>query len=214
MNGHAGSAPERGFTLLEVLLSMLLLSILMAMLYAALATARHLVQAGGAQARRSDAVWSVQHLLRQTLSLIQPMANGHHMQEPLPIGDASTLRYLAPAPEALAAGELQLQQLQLVPAPAGRWRLELKLAPLPASGAAPQWSMPPHVLLDDIVEGHFAYWGGGPDPSQARWFRTWNQSGRTPGLIALDLRLADAPAWPPLVVRPRIGPGDPTGALP
>ncbi|MHC1480704.1 prepilin-type N-terminal cleavage/methylation domain-containing protein [Frateuria aurantia] len=201
-----------GFTLLEVLLSMLLLAMLMAAIYAALASAVRWVHAGEAQAQRSEQLFASQRFLRRSLSQIRSVA----VMDPVDgvahqlLGYPRQLQYVAPSVGSQAGRGLQLYRLQLASQGSRRWRLELSIAPVPPIGQPPRWRLPPEVLLDGIVSGHFAYRGSDTSSTPGRWLLEWTPARHLPRLVTLQIQLDGARSWPSLVVPLRIE-ADPLG---
>ena len=197
-----------GFTLLEVLLSMLLLAVLMSAVYAALSGSRKLLQTGLRQARRDEQILAARQFLRRSLDQIRTVAIPDTVSRPPGWlqGGPRKLRFVAPAVAALGGRGLQVQQLQLVQLAGRSGRLELQLADLPVHGGPLHWRLPPEVLLDGISGGHFAYRDADTPAREGAWQARWTTPGQLPRLIGLQLQFKDRQPWPPLEIAPRIDP--------
>lgn len=204
----AGRVRAGGFTLLEVLLSMLLLAVLMSAVYAALSGSRKLVQTGLRQARRDEQIFATRQFLRRSLAQIRTVPIPEPVSRPPGWlqGGPRKLRFVAPSVAALGGRGLQVQQLQLVQMDGRSGRLELQLADLPMHGEPLHWRLPPEVLLDGISGGHFAYRDADTPEREGAWQGHWTVPGRLPRLIGLQLQFKDRQPWPPLDIAPRIDP--------
>ena len=150
-----------GFTLLEVLASLVLLALLMVGVYSGIRTASVSARAGSAMIERSDQIRAAQQFVRRELAqaMAQPLARNRQGEPLVFFGSAREMRYIAPLPGYLGRLGPQLQRLQLVDDGAGGLRLELSLALLPPDGGAPQALGETQILLDHIRAGGFTYTG-------------------------------------------------------
>ncbi len=202
-NPHSQRAQRAsGFTLLEVLASLVLLALLLVGVYSGIRTATHSVRSGTATIERVDQVRSAQQFLRRELaqSLAQPIGETDHGEPVHFEGSAREMRYVAPLPGYLGKRGPQLQRLQLVDDGDGGWRLELSLALLPPDGQPPQALGDPQVLLDHIIDGHFDYRGVDLEGKAVPWSQTWADGRLLPQLVRITLDVQGNVAWPALEV--------------
>lgn len=197
-----------GFTLLEVLASLVLLALLLVGVYSGIATATRSVHSGTQAIERIDQVRSAQQFLRRELaqSLAQPIS---HTDQGEPIyfeGKPREMRYVAPLPGYLGKLGPQLQQLRLVDDGDGSQRLELSLALLPPDGQAPQPLGDPQVLLDKIRDGSFSYRGIDGEGKAVPWSNDWADGRMLPQLVRIKLRSEGVSDWPALEVPLRVDP--------
>lgn len=192
----------RGFTLLEVLASLVLLALLMVGVYSGIRTASVSARAGSAVIERSDQIRAAQQFLRRELmqALAQPLAYTARREPVVFVGSAREMRYVAPLPGYLGRLGPQLQRLQLVDDGAGGLRLELSLALLPPDGSAPQALGDTQVLLDHVREGSFSYAGIDAQGKPVAWTDTWADGRQMPRLVRVTLRAEGSPSWPQLQV--------------
>ncbi|TPG06439.1 prepilin-type N-terminal cleavage/methylation domain-containing protein [Rhodanobacter glycinis] len=200
---HAG-----GFTLLEVLASLVLLTLLLVGVYSGIRTATHSVRSGTAAIERIDQIRSAQQFLQRELaqSLAQPIS---HTDQGEPIyfsGSAREMRYVAPLPGYLGKLGPQLQRLQLVDDGHDGLRLELSLALLPPDGRPPQPLGEPQVLLDHIRDGSFSYRGVDGQGAALPWAAAWADGRRLPQLVRIKLQSQGNVDWPQLDVPLRVNP--------
>lgn len=202
------SAQVMGFTLLEVLASLVLLTLLLIGVYSGLRTATHSVRSGTAAVQRLDEIRSAQQFLQRELaqSMAQPIRKNDQGESIYFEGSAQEMLYIAPLPGYLGKLGPQLQSLKLVDEGHGESSLVLSLALLPPDGQPPKALGDPQVLLDHIRGGGFSYRGvdtqGHPVPWSARWL-----DGRLlPQLVRVQLQLKGNDDWPLLQVPLRVNP--------
>ncbi|HEY8587335.1 MAG TPA: prepilin-type N-terminal cleavage/methylation domain-containing protein [Rhodanobacter sp.] len=204
-----------GFTLLEVLASLVLLALLLTGVYSGIRTATHSVRAGSAAIERMDQVRSAQQFLRRELaqSLMQPITRTDHGEPVFFAGSEHEMRFVAPLPGYLGKLGPQLQRLQLVDDGDGGFRLELSVVVLPPDGQSPQALGPPQVLLDHIADGSFHYRGVDQHGTSLGWSTGWDNARLLPQLVRIELQLHSKVEWPQLDVPLRVNP-TPSGAVP
>jgi general secretion pathway protein J len=204
-----------GFTLLEVLASLVLLALLLVGVYSGIRTATHSVRSGTAAIERLDQIRSAQQFLRRELaqSLTQPISHTEHGEPVYFVGSAHEMRYVAPLPGYLGKLGPQLQRLQLVDDGHGVWRLELSLALLPPDGRPPQPLGEPQVLLDHISDGSFSYRGVDGQGAVLPWAAAWADGRRLPQLVRITLKSQGNVNWPQLDVPLRVNPPPQPGLL-
>jgi general secretion pathway protein J len=197
-----------GFTLLEVLASLVLLALLLVGVYSGIRTATHSVRSGTATVERIDQIRSAQEFLRRELaqSLTQPIGKTDHGEPIYFEGSAHEMRYVAPLPGYLGKLGPQLQRLQLVDDGHGGLRLELSLALLPPDGQPPQSLGEPQVLFDHITQGSFTYRGVDRQGAPVPWSDSWADGRVLPQLVRVDLQSQGREDWPQLVVPLRVNP--------
>ncbi len=198
----------QGFTLLEVLASMVLLALLLLGVYSGIRTATHSVRSGTAAIERIDQVRSAQQFLRRELaqSLTQPISLTDKGEPIYFVGSAHDMRYVAPLPGYLGKLGPQLQRLKLVDDGHAGMRLELSLALLPPDGGPTRPLGEPQVLLDHIREGSFNYRGTDTRGESVPWSTTWSDGRLLPQLVRIDLHTDEQIGWPTLEVPLRVSP--------
>lgn len=209
VRAHDGRCDKAaGFTLLEVLASMVLLALLMLGVYAGIRTATHTVHAGNAALEDIDSMRAAQQFVRRELSQARamPWARDDRGNAVFFIGTPHMLQFVAPLPGYLGRLGPQVQTLRLVPDAEGL-RLEVSFSLLPPDGSALRTFGQPQVLLRGIRSASFAYLDFSVEPGAAPdWQSTWPVSNAMPAAIALDL-VRFKGAWPELRVAPRVNAG-------
>ncbi|HWX65965.1 MAG TPA: prepilin-type N-terminal cleavage/methylation domain-containing protein [Rhodanobacter sp.] len=197
-----------GFTLLEVLASLVLLALLLVGVYSGIRTATHSVRSGTVAIERLDQIRSAQQFLRRELSqsMAQPISLTEHGEPIYFTGSANEMRYVAPLPGYLGKLGQQLQRLQLVDGGADGMRLELSLALLPPDGQPPKPLGETQVLLDHIKNGSFSYSGVDKQGGAAPWSAAWADGRLLPQLVRIQLQLQGNVGWPQLEVPLRVNP--------
>lgn len=197
-----------GFTLLEVLASLVLLALLLVGVYSGIRTATHSVHSGTATIERVDQVRSSQQFLRRELSqsLAQPISKTEHGEPIYFVGSEHEMKFVAPLPGYLGKLGPQLQRLQLVSDGHDGFRLELSLALLPPDGSAPQALGDPQVLLDHIKSGSFTYRGIDGQGASVPWSTQWSDGRLLPQLVSIKLSPQGTIDWPQLLIPLRVNP--------
>ncbi|WP_158882599.1 prepilin-type N-terminal cleavage/methylation domain-containing protein [Rhodanobacter sp. L36] len=197
-----------GFTLIEVLASLVLMALLMLGVYSGIQTASHSVRSGTAAVERIDQLRSAQDFLRRELaqSLIQPISHNERGEDLYFAGGPRQMLYVAPLPGYLGKLGPQLQQLQLIDDGHGSSRLELSLAVLPPDGQPPRPLGDPQVLVDHIRSGGFKYSGVDTQGNVLPWSGSWADGRLLPQLVSIDLKVDGNYDWPQLQIPLRSNP--------
>jgi general secretion pathway protein J len=201
---------ERGFTLLELLISISLLALLMTLLVGGLRIGTHHL---GRQSERLDRAARdlvVEHFLRAELADARPV-DGSGAGGLAFIGRATGVTFVGPTPASAAAGGLQMLSLDVVNDGPARgeivadWQLYGALPGTPA--ASPRRS----VLLDHVRRASFAYFGALRGEAAA-WHSSWTNMNDLPSLVRLSVEFSDGELMPELIVALRAAPGGPAQA--
>ena len=197
-----------GFTLLEVLASLVLLALLLLGVCSGIRTATQSARAGTAAVQRMDQLRSAQEFLRRELSqsMIQPISRNQRGEDLYFIGSAHDMSYVAPLPGYLGKLGPQLQRLQLVDDGNGMSRLELSLAVLPPDGQPPMALGDPQVLFDHIRSGSFNYSGVDLQGNAIASSDSWADGRLLPMLVDIDLQTDGIHDWPRLSIPLRTNP--------
>ena len=204
----AALKPMAGFTLLEVLASLVLLALLLIGVYSGLRTATHSVRSGTAAVERIDQIRSAQQFLQRELaqSMAQPIGKNDRGDAIYFHGDAHEMRYVAPLPGYLGKLGPQLQSLKLVDEGHGESSLVLSLAVLPPDGSPPQPLGDPQVLLDHISSGGFSYRGIDTTGKPLPWSASWADGRMLPLLVRIVLQPQGNYRWPLMQIPLRVNP--------
>jgi general secretion pathway protein J len=195
-----------GFTLIEVLSSLVLLALLLIGVYSGLRTAVHSVRSGTAAIERIDQIRSAEQFLRRELmqSMILPIGHKTTGENVYFQGSAHEMRYVAPLPGYLGKLGPQLQSLELVDDDHGDSRLVWSFALLPPDGRPPQVLGNPQILLDHIRGGSFSYRGIDVQGRAVPWSKIWMDGRMLPLLVRIELQPQGNYGWPLLQVPLRV----------
>lgn len=199
---------QRGMTLLELLIAMVLLGFIVTLLFAGFRLASQAWDGVDAHATRTADQQLARAALRRIVTTLQPVRWRKGNNLPLAfIGESARLRAVGPlTAQGEAAGlrvfELAVESVSVTGA--ARQRVVLRQAPLawdaeafdePLAGAADQ------IVLDDLTEARFAYFGSDDGRAAARWHDAWPDASRMPALVRISLQSTDA-GWQDLVAAP------------
>ncbi len=205
---RAGNAGGRGFadgfTLLEMLMSVVLLALLLAGAYGGIQTSVRAMHSGEQIIERVDGMRTAQEFVRHQLSRILPLpyeqaTTGNYVFE----GDRALMRFVAPMPGYLSHGGPYVQTLALTRGDDGL-RLVFSGAMLNGFDAKEEKAAEhdPVVLLDHIRDGAFSYRKLDDQGQLTAWSSSWDDPGVTPLLIQIELVMQNGEqiGWPTLSV--------------
>ena len=211
-------ARQGGFTLIELLIAVTLLALLMTMLFAGLSTGTRHIGRQSERLDRASRTVLAQNFLRMQLADARPVTPSNVPSDAISFdGRVDGVDFVSAAPQAIAAGGLQVLSLGIVDVRGGGgeqllvgWR-PFTSAGAGASASAAVASEHRTALLDHIQEAAFAYFGV-IDPAEAPgWHATWRNMSYLPSLVRLSVTFADGQQMPEFVVAVRAASGA-TGA--
>jgi general secretion pathway protein J len=196
---------QRGFTLIEIVVAMAILAVMMALLYSGLSFAMRSWDVGEATGRRIADRRIGENYLRRELSELFPM----RWKDPMTLkfafdGDRQSLHFVSARPAEVTMGGLSLVGLAVEQGASPRERNLVMRRAMPDDAAkdfGPLDAAKPIVLLEDISEVSFAYFGSENDFTNPQWFDTWSFPGRIPEMIRVSMRAGDGTALPDMIVR-------------
>lgn len=200
---HRPLLAQKGFTLLEILISFALMSIMLAMMYSGLRMVYRTSDNGESQINASSQVRTTQLFLRRQLTQILPIAFDRDMaQNPIVFrGESQKMTFVAPMPARVLAGGIYKQTVEWVSAD-GKSALVFRFEPVnvPDSTAADN---PEPVMLLTAKAARFYYWDG-EDTENKVWLEEWEDVEQIPSLIRLQLEFAEESktVWPSLIIAP------------
>jgi general secretion pathway protein J len=190
---------ESGFTLIEALIAMTLLGLLGVLIMGALRFGVMAWQRSDDVADRLDELIHVESFMRQTIALASPTFisrppdKGYVAFE----GREHLLRLVADPPASLdQGGRLILTFLML--SERGHADLFIESRPeLAAEGTA----VTRRMLLEDVPDAKFSYYGAKEPGGEAGWHSEWIEEPAFPQLIRLDLAQRADPVLSPIIIR-------------
>ena len=174
------SIQQRGFTLLEVLISVSLIALLITLAYGSIRVATQASRSGESLIERTEEMRTTQNFLRRQLS--QTMATTYEYladrgEEKRFEGAADAIQFVAPMPGYLSRGGAHVQRLEMVPGSNGM-QLQFRFAQL--NGWDAELGFPsdlePVVLIDGIRSGEFSFRRIEDDGLLGDWHDEWEQS--------------------------------------
>lgn len=188
---------QRGFTLIEVTVSLALMGMIATILVTSLQLGAHSWKRVTAHAAATDEIARVQGFLRQRLSTIQPPDRNKSISNYFQ-GTPDTLEFPAiasgPAGDGLTRYHVGLSQ--------GRSdTLELKYQRI--GDEAAEWI---NETLLDRATGLSIQYLDSADEGPPHWVDRWERIADPPRLIKIDVAFAptDPRRWPPLYIEPRM----------
>jgi len=206
MSGHR----NRGFTLLELTVSLLLLALMSSVLYGTLSLSASSWDRGEAKTTAVGDMRLTEEFLRQALSSQFPLRMHKALEQPLYFqGKSDSLAFAAALP-GRAGGGTYYFRLALTPSGDSSQLTLVRSIPDYAATALPDFADAERsVLADRIAQVRFAYFGRDPDSNDANaptWRDHWDDPQILPLLIRVEVVPASGAPWPQLVVEPRIAP--------
>jgi general secretion pathway protein J len=200
---------QRGFTLIELVVAMVLLATVMALLYSGLNFAARSWDAGDANGRRMADRRVGENFLRRELSEMFPM----RWKDPATLkfafeGEKDHMRFVSSRPAGIAQGGLSLVSIEVQDeGPGSKSRNLVMRRAMPdddQKSFAPLEAAKPTVLIAGIEGATFEYFGSENDFTPPQWTDSWKWPFRMPEIVRLRLRGADGPL-PEMVVRLNLG---------
>lgn len=208
---NPGRSVQRGFTLVELLLSMVLLGLIMVLAYSGLRTSTRSVDRGEDYIDRINRVRLVQQFLRDQLSRSLPLIldDQDRARDDAPDviifeGSDDTLRWVAPMPGYLGRGGPHEQVLRIERGADGYellYAFQL-LGTLDAVDPMDNPDRPPVILLDGIESGRFQFMTVDDEQEPTDWLDDWEDPSVSPLLVRIELEMDPESRlfWPTLNV--------------
>jgi general secretion pathway protein J len=196
----------RGFTLLELLVTLTLLSMLALMLMGGLRLGGRVWERTTAEDQRTEDVRIAADFLRASVAEAYPLLDRSDATHPKLSfgGEPKALHYLAPMPLVLDAAGMARIDLHLERGTAGTGRLFIDLRrELAIADAAPLSST---LLLDQVQDLDIAYFGAAERGKAPEWQDHWESAVALPELVRVRIAFppGDKRIWPDLLIAPRI----------
>lgn len=202
-------ARERGFTLIEVVVAMVLLATTMLLLYSGLSFALRSWDAGDVNGRRTAERRLGENFLRRELSELFPMRWKDAMQLKMAFeGGAARLRFVSSRPAGLQMGGLSLVSVEVEEDRDRSTKDLVMYRAMPDDEArdfGPLDRGERHLILAGVERAVFDYFGSENEFAEPKWHDTWDFQGRIPEMVRIRLRAADGTELPELIVRIALG---------
>lgn len=201
----ARPAAEAGFTLVELLVSLVIVAVLSGMVLAGVQLGFQTADQARKRGVGNASIITSQAVLRDRIEALVP---GTRFEFDRPIadirGERTIISFFAPAPPAQRPASLM--RYRLIRSAEG----ELVLFSLPDTTAgvdpyAPgQRGWTPQVLLTNVERLEIGYFGTLPGEARRDWRDRWIERGNPPELVRIRVSFfaSDRRQWPDLIIRP------------
>ncbi|HSS29036.1 MAG TPA: prepilin-type N-terminal cleavage/methylation domain-containing protein [Usitatibacter sp.] len=194
---------QRGFTLIEMLIALVLLAAMMSLLYSGVNFGLRSWDAADVNGRRTADRRIGENFLRRELTQLFPM----RFKDPMTLkfafsGEREQLRFVSSRPAGVTQGGLSLVGIDVEEGD-GRTRNLVMRRAMPDDAAkdfGPLDAAKPTVLLEGIDAVAFSYFGSENDFTDPQWYDTWTFDGHIPALVRISMRAADGSLLPAMTV--------------
>jgi general secretion pathway protein J len=193
----------RGITLLELLIALTLLGLISVMLYGGLYLGTRSSELGISRADATERIRLIQSFIRREVSQAYPLLWKNKGKQRVAFrGESQRLHFAAILPPHRGIGGLYLVSIEMTPRLQGSelvfsYRLATPEIQGFEVGAEPDERV---VLLENVEEVEFAYYGNQEKEEEARWQARWKDPKRLPRLVRLRVKTGDTSFWPELVI--------------
>ena len=200
---------ERGFTLIEIVVAMVLLATTMLLLYSGMSFSLRAWDAGDVNGRRTAERRLGENFLRRELSEMFPMRWKDATQLKMAFeGGAAQLKFVSARPAGLHMGGLSLVAVSVEEDREKHTRDLVMYRAMPddeAKDFGPLARGERHLLIPGVDQVTFSYFGADNEFTEPRWLDTWEFPARIPEMVRVRMRLADGAALPEMIVRFTLG---------
>ncbi len=199
---------QRGFTLIEILLALVLLALLMTAAYSGFSASNRAVQRGEASIDATNKVRVTQQLLRRQIGQALTLAYDQDSGTSAPIlieGANEEITFVSALPGYLGQGGAYVQHVALESgAGGGGQQLVFRHALL--NGFDPTdsepWAERPVILLEEIDSLTIDYRGLDDAGKLEDWSEKWDRRDRLPLLVRIEIDFKEASrlTWPTLTI--------------
>lgn len=193
---------QKGFTLLELLIGLVLLGLILTLLFGGLRLGARSWDSGDKRAADSAQLRAIHGFIRRELSQTHPLRWKNGVEARLAfIGEPGALKFVAPLPVQAGGGGLYFLGLELGNGDGGQ-RLMMKRVLV--NSAAKDFSSleqgEQSVLADHIDRMSISYFGAPTPQGEPAWQEKWDDPQRLPLLVRIQVKSNGGRDWPELVV--------------
>jgi general secretion pathway protein J len=206
---------QRGFTLLELLISVALLALLTTFLFEGLRLVTHGLGPQSDRLDRASRIAVAQNFLRAQLADARPVLERASGWKSIEFdGRPDGIDFVSIAPESVSLAGLEALSVVFDKTGARggelllRWRRYEGTPPTIASDVRNS------RLLENVRSAEFAYFGVASPNQPPAWHAAWQNMTYLPSLVRLSLEFSDAQRMPELVIALRLSPAAASTATP
>lgn len=193
---------QKGFTLLELLIGLVLLGLILTLLFGGLRLGARSWDSGDKRVADSAQLRAIHGFIRRELGQTRPLRWKSGVDAKLAFaGQHDALKFVAPLPAQVSGGGFYLLGLELENGDEGQ-RLMMKRVPV--NSAAKDFSSleqgEKSVLADHIEKMSISYFGAATPQSEPAWQDKWDDPQRLPLLVRIRVESSVGGDWPELVV--------------
>ncbi|HVV64320.1 MAG TPA: prepilin-type N-terminal cleavage/methylation domain-containing protein [Rhizomicrobium sp.] len=192
-------ARDDGYTLIELLASLLIVAMASVMMLSGVSTAHRVWERADVANAGGETISGAQLLLRDKLERAFPATRYDKIPTYIDFfGAANGMTFLAPARDLHAPSGLVRYTLQLAP------NGDLVLSDLSDLAPDPKAPGEPLALLHNVQQIDIAYFGVLPPDKTPAWHETWQGRQTLPLLVRVRVQFPpdDARSWPELLIKP------------
>jgi general secretion pathway protein J len=201
---------ERGFTLIEMVVALVLLGTMMVLLYDGLTFALRSWDAGDANGRRTADRRIGENFLRREVTEVFPM----RWKDPVQLryafeGERQVVRFVSSRPAGAGQGGLSLVSVAVEDDPNVKGERNLVMRRVLADPEASDFSAlegaKPSILVADVASVDFSYFGAENDFADPQWTDDWKWPARMPVMIRLAMKGGGGTQMPDIVIKVMVG---------
>jgi general secretion pathway protein J len=199
---------QRGFTLVEMLVSLSVASLLIGLVYGTVRIGQRSAAAIDHRVEDAEVMRIGWEFLQDAVRRARPMPDPSLDDEPTSFdGNRDRLSFVADMPAYVGLGGLM--RIGLAPDTTAEGdRLIVTRERFDVTGEAPEPapdSVQSAVLVDRLERLTITYFGQRPEDDLADWHDTWQELPAIPNLVRIEIVPEGSPAWPVLIASPSTG---------
>jgi len=181
---------------------MSLLSVMMLLLFASLRICVHNWNAGEKKIAQVSQAAIVQNFFRTKLQATLPLIDDFSEEKQFSFqGEQQQIQFVAAMPASASRLGLQLFKMSLLPSANNEGaELQVDIKPFFPQTENEQWGEEQVVILKNIQNLQFAYFGSDDFSGEAVWQTEWLEKDKLPRLVSIDVELSNGEIWPQVVV--------------